>query len=195
MERRTWGACGMAVSMGLGLPGFAAAEPAERLPHQLVVHLDDRVGVPAADLDRVKADATQVFLDAGIEIVWIEERLHGPFRSARGAVAVLLVNSIPNPRRQAPGCVLGLAVPKLGTAYAYYDRIEAMSGTRPVDRRVMLGRVIAHELGHLLLPPGSHSAHGIMRADVDWGVENPPRFTREQVETLRARLLTQMAQR
>jgi hypothetical protein len=31
----------------------------------------------------------------------------------------------------------------------------------------MLGHVIAHELGHLLLPHGGHSVGGVMRAEWD----------------------------
>jgi hypothetical protein len=36
-----------------------------------------------------------------------------------------------------------------------------------VKREVILGYAIAHELGHLLLPPNSHSVGGIMRASLD----------------------------
>jgi hypothetical protein len=192
--RAAWGACGLAVSVALTELGIAAAA-AVPPPQDVVVHLDDRVGVPPADLAKAKAEVERVFQAAGVEITWVEERLRGPFRPVRGAVAIMIVNSTPNPKRQAPGCVLGLAVQKLASAYAYHDRIAGFARTRPVDSSILLGRVIAHELGHLLLPPGSHSTYGIMRADVDWGVENPARFTREQAATLRARLVTQMAQR
>jgi hypothetical protein len=43
-----------------------------------------------------------------------------------------------------------------------------------------LGDVIAHEIGHLLLPPPAHSANGIMRAfwSIHSAADTPPqRFT------------------
>jgi hypothetical protein len=53
---------------------------------------------------------------------------------------------------------------------------------------VLLGRVIAHELGHVLLPPNSHSLNGIMRGNIDLARENPDRFTSEQALMIRASL-------
>ena len=153
------------------------------------------MGVPPTELAEAKALVERVFQAVEVEIAWVEERLQGPFRPVRGAVAMLIVNSIPNPKRQGPGCVLGLAVQKLATAYAYYDRIAGTSRNRPVDQTILLGRVIAHELGHLLLPAGSHTRYGIMRADMDWGFENPNRFTEEQARSIRASLVMQSAQK
>lgn len=173
--------------VGLGAAGPPASE--------LVVQLDDRVGVPPTELAEAKALVERVFQAVEVQIAWVEERLQGPFRPVRGAVAMLIVNSIPNPKRQGPGCVLGLAVQKLATAYAYYDRIAGTSRNRPVDQTILLGRVIAHELGHLLLPAGSHTRYGIMRADMDWGFENPNRFTEEQARSIRANLVMQSAQK
>src|SRR5689334_15085747 len=41
---------------------------------------------------------------------------------------------------------------------------SASSGSRGVPPSVVLGTVLAHEIGHLLLGRNSHSATGIMRA-------------------------------
>jgi hypothetical protein len=54
----------------------------------------------------------------------------------------------------------------------------------------MLGHVIAHEIGHLLLNVQTHSASGIMRGRWDlWDVQNAIYghflFTRQQAETIR----------
>lgn len=48
----------------------------------------------------------------------------------------------------------------LATVYA--DRIVKMSAGQ-VERPVLLGRVVAHELGHLLLGVAAHSRSGLMR--------------------------------
>jgi len=51
-----------------------------------------------------------------------------------------------------------------------------------VKREVLLGYSIAHEMGHLLLPPNSHSISGVMRAslNLDLAAARRLRFTREQ---------------
>lgn len=38
---------------------------------------------------------------------------------------------------------------------------------RPLALPMVLGRIVAHEVGHLLLPDGSHSKTGIMRERMD----------------------------
>jgi hypothetical protein len=75
---------------------------------------------------------------------------------------------------------LGLAVPTppvgLGTVYIFVEQADrlAFSGPFPVGyevaRAVVHGHVIAHEIGHLLLGPGSHSSTGIMSSSWSEGV-------------------------
>jgi hypothetical protein len=48
-------------------------------------------------------------------------------------------------------------------AEVYYEAVQQFASQRDVEPGVLLGCVIAHELGHLLLGPG-HAPHGIMRA-------------------------------
>jgi hypothetical protein len=73
-----------------------------------------------------------------------------------------------------------------------------------MDRRVskaqILGHVMAHEVGHLLLNQQVHSAHGIMRGD--WNIADfrdmtggMLLFTPEQAESLRADVHRRNAQR
>jgi hypothetical protein len=51
----------------------------------------------------------------------------------------------------------------LATVFA--DRIGQASTRAGVDVGTLLGRVMAHEIGHLLLGTGYHGAAGLMRAD------------------------------
>ena len=53
----------------------------------------------------------------------------------------------------------------------------------------VLGLVIAHEVGHLLLPHGDHSSSGIMQVAFDLSVRWPQRFTREEAAHIRAALI------
>jgi len=78
-------------------------------------------------------------------------------------------------------------------AYVFYESVERMSEAYAVDVVLVLAHVIAHELGHLLLPAGHHSPSGLMhghwgardlRAAV-WGMQN---FSAEETNLIRAAL-------
>ena len=185
---RRWGVFGL--TMWVLLAGLCdAVRATDRL--SFVVSIDDRAHVPAPDLARATVEVERVFQAARVEIAWAEERL--PVRSGSPAAAgpsrtlsVTLSNNLEAPSQGATGCALGLYVPALTSVYVFYNRIVEESLLHPIDVRVVLGRVIAHELGHLLLPPISHSRYGIMRADLDLGFTNPARFTDDQAKRLRA---------
>ena len=59
-----------------------------------------------------------------------------------------------------------MAVPSqhAAIAFVFYDRVVALQ-TRTNVLHAMLGRVLAHEITHLLLPREKHSALGLMRGD------------------------------
>jgi hypothetical protein len=180
------------MAMALGAWGAvpAAAQPV------LVLHVDDQASVPPHELAAAKAVVERTFTAVGIEILWREGRfpasILGPKADPGRHLAVVLTISGENSTRGAAGCALGFAATRLPAAYAFYNRIVEASRNRPVDLTVVLGRVIAHEIGHLLLPPDSHAAFGIMRPDLDFGVSNPDRFTDDQAQALRAAAVTRV---
>lgn len=52
-------------------------------------------------------------------------------------------------------------------ADVYYEVVQTVAAAQEVELTTLLGYVIAHELGHLLLGPG-HSTRGVMRAGWDF---------------------------
>jgi hypothetical protein len=48
-------------------------------------------------------------------------------------------------------------------ATIYIDRVDWMAAQTGIDPCALLGRAIAHELGHLLMATGTHAANGLMR--------------------------------
>jgi hypothetical protein len=60
-------------------------------------------------------------------------------------------------------------------ADAYLQAIQSFSEEHHSDRGVLLGFVIAHEIGHLLLGPG-HTPDGVMQAA--WGEKQTDAFRR-----------------
>jgi predicted Zn-dependent protease len=55
-----------------------------------------------------------------------------------------------------------------GAVYVFYDQVAGFSNVQRMDSALVLGTVIAHEIGHLLLRHG-HSPEGLMRASWDSG--------------------------
>ena len=75
----------------------------------------------------------------------------------------------------------------------FYDSVKKLHEEWPTRTPILLGHVIAHEIGHLLLGTNAHSWMGIMRSQ--WQGEELQSiamgkllFTPPQIESLKARL-------
>ena len=184
----------------IGLGGGVSAAPERERP-AFVLEIQNRAGVREGDVDRAKVEVGRIFEDAGVGVTWadgLDSPAGGGAPGGAGRprrVSVLLLNITRDSQAGAEGCALGLAVASRSTAYVFFNRLIAATRARPVDLALVLGRAIAHEVAHVLLPPGRHSRHGLMRAELDFGLANPARFTREEGETLRAGLAVAIAKR
>jgi len=81
-------------------------------------------------------------------------------------------------------------------AGVYYDCALNLScgATAPVP--TLMGRVMAHEIGHILLGPGAHSRTGIMRAfwadrELSTAASQEMIFTTDQSRRMKSRLAEQ----
>ena len=62
---------------------------------------------------------------------------------------------------------LGVAAPGTRLARICAGCVAALTRVDTIDQGDLLGYVIVHELGHLLLPPPAHAATGVMQPGVD----------------------------
>lgn len=95
-------------------------------------------------------------------IVRVAPRSLGPMRPAADSVST-------RERLADPDLQLGFATFDPATrrgvlATIFHDRVLTVAGRTALDYHLLLGRAIAHEVGHLLLPGGGHGATGLMRA-------------------------------
>lgn len=187
MDGGLWATAGMAAILGLATP---IAEAARVQRATLTVHLVDLAGIRQGDLKAAKAEAASVFRQAGIDVRWATGAL--PVLSAHTAqtdeLALFLVNAA-GLDQEAGSEAMGEAYRAVRRAYIYCNRLSAESRGRQTNGSVVLGRVMAHEIGHLLLPAGTHSRSGIMRPEVDFEIRSVHSFTRDQADTMRALLL------
>jgi hypothetical protein len=161
-------------SLGVALPDQnALADPAVLT---LCLRVDDRVAVPDDVLRSAKTVATRIYAKIGVGLVWaVDTSTHGRSdachgRDAAPSLRIIIVPSGQAEHLDADPKKLGLAAGGKGqygtVAYVFYDRVRNLSLRYEQHRRGgILGHVVAHEIGHLLLPYGTHSGTGLMRAD------------------------------
>src|SRR5262245_19991602 len=152
-----------------------------------VVRVDNLAEVRAVDLDFAKQRAATVFGNIGARIIWIDED-----SAARNHVKApfTLVVTGEKLSSQASALIdaLGFAEPTVGRAGIFWDRIAALNARSAQSIPGILGDVMAHELGHLLLTPPGHSSWGIMRPGVNVRVLPAGTFTKAQAREILSRL-------
>jgi hypothetical protein len=151
----------------LGAP--SAARGAVTAWTDVVVRVYDMNGVISGMNATALDDARKTLTAASIDVIW---RLcakppvcDAPL--APGELALRIVRS-PGPRRYQGRLPLGDAMVDARRANGvlatvYSDRVEWLAREAGANPRTLLGRAIAHELGHLLLATTSHGPVGLMR--------------------------------
>jgi len=147
----------------------------------LAVRVYNYAGVEKHILAGAQRQAASILSRAGAITNWIGCAVSaaqagsepGCAQPPSGAEIVLkLLSHAMAQKTNQPAHTFGFAVPTspagLGSVFIFAKRAEelALSGRFSVGydgaRAVVLGHVIVHEIGHLLLGPGSHSRTGIM---------------------------------
>jgi hypothetical protein len=146
------------------------------------VHRDSCPSLSETDLARVEDQAKRIFSHAGVRMLWRarphSDRLASPNRQRVHLVLVCGKTAERKIRADAVGPkVLGEAIHEAARAYIYADRVFDMAHKYGHDFAMVLARVAVHEVGHLVLPPHSHSFGGIMRANLDVHRIVPETFT------------------
>ena len=136
---------------------------------QLDVRLYDSIGVSPAELDRARAGVGAILASVGIKPIWRPCHVStctGPVKPHE--VALRFVRSGPLSEAGSLGFSL-IDVPRHAGSLAtiYLDRVQALAAQAAIDEGDLLGRAMAHEIGHMLIGRADHSRTGLMRAV--WG--------------------------
>ena len=85
---------------------------------------------------------------------------------------------------------MGKAPPGGRTVKVLYHRLDDLRGGHAAEAAFLLGNVIAHEIGHLVLPLATHSPVGLMVEEMSIPVATtrPLFFTLEQSRMIRSTL-------
>jgi hypothetical protein len=163
---------------------------------RITVRMDDKAGVQGAVLRLAEARAADVFAMSGVGVDWLDGE-EANRRKILAPYTVLIMAEAPSQLKAAmEGLgtdVMGQGAPFVGRAYIYYDRVLHLRPTPPRDFITTLGDVIAHELGHLILPPG-HSPVGIMRPSINMTSRRVETFTKDEASKIRELLHRRFAE-
>jgi hypothetical protein len=165
-------------------------------PH-LTVFVAERAGTSVHALAEAERNAARVFHQAGVDVEWIncDDKQQEP-ACGKVSQADLIVHLVPR-ARTLTGDIFGVAFVE-NNAGVYADVfVDSIQSLREQDSAIslspILGSVLAHEVGHLLLGTNAHSREGIMQAH--WQAEQlrhiakgQMRFTKEQSGRMRARV-------
>ena len=141
----------------------AAAGPARPIVRAL---LHNEAKAEQSLVDSAKAEAVRLYALIDIDLIWV------PHVTSPGTNlhVICLVNWEPDEKR-LPSTALGYSPANPGhrgiLAYVFVRRVEraAQRFTARVDNVLAVSMV--HELGHMLLPDGTHAKAGLMRSDWD----------------------------
>jgi hypothetical protein len=170
--------CVAAIVIVASLSSDAAATPAVIVSGDasIVVRTYTQAG-SATDMAAARHTASDILGRAGIRVAWLECGAPGdgstaapacnePLRSNELVVRIVPAGSADSQPRAGS---LGFAFidPDAGggwLATVYADRVATMAQAAGADRAELLGRAMAHEIGHLLIGSNAHARHGLMRA-------------------------------
>ena len=172
LRRRGW----FGVALGsLLLPGFCAAGPDLGEP-VVEVSVYNEAKVAPALLGQAEAMAAAMFEQAGLNVDWANCGLSGESSAESQRCSEARFPTHLHLRILAVS--RGLRQVTLGLSYldadgrgcyseVFFAQVEDISERAGERAAVILGHVMAHEIGHLLLGTNSHSALGLMKAH--WG--------------------------
>jgi len=182
----------------------AAARTPDALAPRVRLSVFNDAGIPDDTLAQAAARATAILAQSGVELDWLSCGRPDPSDFSQRATpcsAVAWPHQLPVrivPRGRSIGAdIFGQAVlddaGRGAYSNVYYNNLAANREHAQLSDGDMLGFVIAHEVGHLLLGSNSHSPSGLMQARWDSSalhsaLHNTLFFTPAQSASLRSRL-------
>jgi len=182
------------------------------VPKKITVFVYNYAATPSEVLVQTEAEAARIYQLGGIEIQWLNCPLSpqevdqfpacqvapGPTKLALRILSQSMAERV----RQAEDS-FGFAMFPEDESFAIIANVfshdaEALAHRHGMRHGLVLGHLVAHELGHLLLGAGSHSSQGIMH--VPWGVKELDMirrrsmvFTSREAERMRTNIAARTA--
>jgi hypothetical protein len=162
MSSNSWGLFTICVLVAVGIGQRSDAEPAEANPI-IAIRLEHPNGLAGLGLVQAQELATRIYREAGVTLRWTVDEA----TEADRTLTVVFTTSTAAPSAPTSDSMGVAPSPGDGTrgttAYVFIDRVTAFAASNRLAAQYVLGCALAHEIGHLLLPPNAHASYGIMR--------------------------------
>lgn len=168
---------GLFVILALVLPGTAFAHNTQLAGSpglQVNISVYDYAHVPSETLAIAEHSARRMFQQAGVETVWVTCFPKPEKAESNGCSLVdtthltmmILPHALTAHLRNRPDALGDALLDERHVGYyahVFYDRVQRVAEEHGLGY-ALLGNVLAHEIGHLLLGSNLHSVSGIMSA-------------------------------
>ena len=168
---------GFTVSLILAMGAYAAPHSSASTGNvgqrQIRIRIHNYAQVDSRDLVNAERITDDILHDAGVEAVWMECSA-GDIPAKDSACNIppgptdLRLNLLPqsmSDRFELGADKFGVALENAeGVAWIFCDLVKDAAAKNQLTRSVLLGTVMSHELGHLLLSTNSHAPFGLMKA-------------------------------
>lgn len=192
----------MCATILLLVPGSRDHAVAAPPPRPIVVELCDLAHLGRAVSEVALGELHRMFWRIGVEVKVVP---CGPRPDRFGLdplrVAVVVLRPNGSGPARIPAAALGAASTSAEGApivWIFSGRIERAAHRAAVDRAIVLGHVMAHEIAHVLIPEARHAPSGLMReawrsVELVDAVHGQLRFADEEASEIRRRLRTPSA--
>jgi hypothetical protein len=183
-----------------GAGGAEAGPKPNETPVPLSISVFNDADVPAVVLGRARDRAMAVFAQAGVELTWLD--CGTPARRVIHAGCAAIAYPTHFSIRLVENSV-GVAQDAFGQSFqnergegnyanVYVGPLASSKALSVVNEGDLLGCVVAHEVGHLLLGVNSHSSRGLMRGfwraeELYLAANGELMFSASETDRLRAR--------
>jgi hypothetical protein len=195
---RLWVSVWLVGATSLLIPETAFAQVEDSSDVRITIRVNNYAQASRASLGEAKRETGRILGTAGVRIAWLDCRVgpstialqnpcQGPLKIGEFMLRILSQQKQNTSRER----VFGFAnAPALASVYYNYA-LHAQNDHAKFEAHVLLGCVIAHEIGHLLLGAEGHSADGIMQPhlgpkQVRQAITRTLMFTSRQSKLLRA---------
>ena len=168
--------------------GAALSESADDRP-SVFVHIENLAALPPDTIAAARDELTHVYDAAGIRVETSADPEHDRCALQLTVHVVLLAGDRADRfirREKVKRKALAQANSDARRVYVFSDRIGPAVDRHAVGRGDALGLIIAHELGHVLLPARDHARTGIMQENYNVYFSYRLKFTTEESVAMRA---------
>ena len=208
---RSWLGWGVVLNISylgpVGLADVASGVEADLRP-TVTVRVFNYAGVAERIVAGAQEQAGRVLRDVDVHTLWVDcptslaalqtnTRCRG--RAAPTELVIRIVPRSQNPRYRLGFAALPTEKGKVASqASVFFEAAEQLATGHPTSMAQMLGYILAHEIGHLLLGEGSHSGKGIMRTpwrkqEMSDAAKGTLGFSAKQAKRMKANVLSRVA--